>query len=265
MTAPARVLSIAGSDSGGGAGLQADIKTLSALGCYAASAVTAVTVQDTTGVHAIYPVPPAIVREQIACVLADIGADAIKVGMLGSAPVADAVAEALGSQSSVPLVLDTVMLATSGAPLLDEDGIAVLKRRLLPRADLITPNAPEAARLTGLVVETVDDLVLAGQALIALGARAALVKGGHLSGQMVTDALVTPFDVHLFESWRLESRSTHGTGCALASAVAAGLAQGLSLHDAVARAHRFVQEAIRTAPGWGHGNGPLNFLPRADS
>jgi hydroxymethylpyrimidine/phosphomethylpyrimidine kinase len=265
MTAPARVLSIAGSDSGGGAGLQADIKTLSAFGCYAMTAVTAITVQDTTGVYGVHPVPPEIVKGQITRVLGDIGADAIKIGMLGSADIVSAVAEGLALYDSIPLVLDTVMFAKGGAALLDEGGVQALKTQLIGRADLVTPNAPEAAALAEMRVETSDDLVQAGQALIALGAKAALVKGGHLEGETVTDALVTPYDVHLFEGWRLETTSTHGTGCTLASACAAGLAQGMTLYDAVARAHRFVQDAIRTAPGFGHGSGPLNHLHWLDT
>ena len=259
---PARVLSIAGSDSSGGAGIQADIKTLSAFGVYAMTAITAVTVQNTLGVNAVHPVPAAIVRDQIACVLADIGADAIKIGMLSSAEIVSAVAEALENYPSIPLVLDTVMMAKGGAPLLNDDAVEALTSRLLPRADLVTPNAPEAARLTQVRVETEDDLVQAGQALIAMGARAALVKGGHLEGVMVTDALVTPYDVHFFKGPRIDTRSTHGTGCTLSAAVAAGLAQGMSLLEAVARAHAFVHEAIRTAPGFGQGAGPLNFLRR---
>jgi hydroxymethylpyrimidine/phosphomethylpyrimidine kinase len=259
---PARVLAIAGSDSSGGAGIQADIKTLSAFGVYAMTAITAVTVQDTFGVHAVHPVPAPIVRDQIARVLADIGADAIKIGMLGSAETVAAVDEALERHAGAPLVLDTVMVAKGGATLLADAAVEALKARLLPRADLVTPNAPEAARLAQLRIETPDDLAHAGQALIALGARAALVKGGHLKGSTVVDALVTPYDVHFFKSARIDTRSTHGTGCALSSAVAAGLAQGMALLDATARAHAFVQEAIRTAPGLGHGAGPLNFFSR---
>jgi hydroxymethylpyrimidine/phosphomethylpyrimidine kinase len=260
MAKPARVLSIAGSDSSGGAGLQADIKTLSALNCYAMTAVTAITVQDTTGVHGVHLIPLDIISEQITCVLGDIGADAIKIGMLGADSIVGAVGGALDAYDSIPLVLDTVMFAKGGAVLLDEAGVAALKTQLLPRADLVTPNAPEAAMLAGIRVETADDLVQAGQGLIALGAKAALVKGGHLDGPMVTDALVTAYNVHLFEVSRMDSRSTHGTGCTLASACAAGIAQGMELFDAVARAHRYVQDAIRTAPGFGAGSGPLNHI-----
>ncbi len=264
MDKPARVLSIAGSDSGGGAGLQADIKTLSALNCYAMTAVTAVTVEDTTGVHDIYLVPPNIVSEQITRVLGDIGADAIKIGMLGADSTVDAVSESLNAYSSIPLVLDTVMLAKGGAALLDEGGIAALRTQLVPRATLVTPNAPEAAALTGTRVETIDDLVDAGRRLVDLGAKAALVKGGHLEGTVVTDALVNADKVEFFEAPRANSSSTHGTGCTLASACAAGIAQGMELSDAVARAHRYVQNAIRTAPGFGSGNGPLNHLHHLD-
>jgi hydroxymethylpyrimidine/phosphomethylpyrimidine kinase len=265
MEKPARVLSIAGSDSGGGAGLQADIKTLSALNCYAMTAVTAITVQDTRGVHGVHPVPPNIVREQIERVLGDLGADSVKIGMLGSASIVSAVGEALNAYGSVPLVLDTVMIAKGGRALLDEDGVAALREQLIPRAALVTPNAPEAAMLTGTPVETVDDLVKAGQVLLKLGAKAVLVKGGHLDGTVVTDALVRADKVQLYESTRIVSRSTHGTGCTLASACAAGIAHGMDLFDAVARAHRYVHNAILTAPGFGSGNGPLNHLHALDT
>jgi hydroxymethylpyrimidine/phosphomethylpyrimidine kinase len=262
MAKPARVLSIAGSDSGGGAGLQADIKTLSALNCYAMTAVTAITVQDTTDVYGVHPVPLDIIREQITRVLGDIGADAIKIGMLGSDDIVGTVAGALDAHKSIPLVLDTVMFAKGGATLLNDGGVEALKTKLLPHADLVTPNAPEAAILTGIRVETADDLVQAAQALVALGAKAALVKGGHLAGPMLTDALVTAFDVHFFEAWRIDTDSTHGTGCTLASACAAGIAQGMELFDAVARAHRYVQDGLRTAPGFGQGSGPLNHMQK---
>lgn len=263
---PARVLTIAGSDPGGGAGIQADIKTFSALGCYAMAAITAVTVQDTTGVADVHPIPAPIVHDQIVRVLGDIGADAVKIGMLHSAQIADAVADALdvaataGAHGGILLVLDTVMIAKDGTELLRDNAIETLKARLIPRAALVTPNAPEAARLTGLRIETPDDLVRAGMALIAMGAGAALVTGGHLAGATVTDALVMPQKVRLFEAKRLDTRSTHGTGCTLASACAAGLAQNMELAEAVARAHIFVRNAIVTAPGFGHGRGPLNHI-----
>ncbi len=261
MPKPARVLIIAGSDSGGGAGIQADIKTATALCAYAMTAITAVTVQDTTGVHGVHPVPVDVIREQIVRALDDIGADAIKTGMLVSAEVVDMLAEVLRARASeIPVVMDPVMLAKGGVKLLDDRGVAAFRKKLLPLATVVTPNVPEAAVLTGLKVETIDDLVAAGKALLALGANAAFVKGGHLAGDTITDALVTKNSVQLFRSARIAGTSTHGTGCTLASALATSLAQGFALEDAAARARAFVHEAIRTAPGFGRGSGPLNHL-----
>ena len=257
---PARVLIIAGSDSGGGAGIQADIKTVTALGGYAMTAITAVTVQDTTGVHSFHPVPPRIVADQIRAVMDDIGADAIKTGMLVSAATVEAIADALARYARVPLVVDTVMIAKGGTALLDAPGVEAMKRRLFPLAALITPNAPEAARLAGIGVESPDDLMRAGAMLREQCATAVLVKGGHLEGETVTDVLVDRNGVHEFAAPRLANPSTHGTGCTLASAIATGLAQGMALHDAVVRARAFVREAIRTGLPFGHGTGPLNHL-----
>jgi hydroxymethylpyrimidine/phosphomethylpyrimidine kinase len=260
MTTPARVLIIAGSDSGGGAGIQADIKTVTALGAYAMTAITAVTVQDTTGVHGFHSVPPNIIADQIRVVLGDIGADAIKTGMLVSAAAVEAIAETLGAYRSIPLVVDTVMIAKGGTTLLDDKGVEAMRRRLFPIAALITPNAPEAARLTGIDVRSVEVATRAGLVLREQGARAVLVKGGHLEGDTVTDVLVDEAGVHRFESPRITSTSTHGTGCTLASAIVVGLAQGLPLQDAIIRARSFVQEAIRIGLPFGHGTGPLNHL-----
>jgi hydroxymethylpyrimidine/phosphomethylpyrimidine kinase len=260
MRNPVRILSIAGSDSSGGAGIQADIKTVTALGGYAMSAITAVTVQDSTGVHAFHPVPPRIVADQIRAVMADIGADAIKTGMLVSGACVEAVADALKSFSAVPLVVDTVMIAKGGTMLLDEAGIDAMKTRLFPLAALITPNAPEAARLSGIAVESADDLARAGMMLREVGARAVLVKGGHLAGETVTDVLVEEGGVHRFSGPRIACAATHGTGCTLASAIAMGLAQSSSLQDAIHRARAFVRQAMRTGLSFGHGTGPLNHL-----
>jgi len=256
----ARVLIIAGSDSGGGAGIQADIKTVTALSGYALTAITAVTVQDTTGVHSFHPVPPKTVADQIRVVLADIGADAVKTGMLVSAQTVEAVADALAPHAAVPLVVDTVMIAKGGAVLLDEAGIDAMKARLFPLAALVTPNAPEAAKLAGRAIETPDDLIRAAESLRDGGLRAVLVKGGHLAGESVTDVLADSNGVHIFRTRRIDNASTHGTGCTLASAIAAGLAQGFVLEDAVARARSFVLEAIRTGLPFGRGTGPLNHL-----
>lgn len=257
----ARVLAIAGSDSGGGAGIQADIKAISALGGFAMTAVTAITVQNTLGVTGIHPVPEDIIGAQIRAVLIDIGADTIKTGMLGSAAIVETVAAALAEAGpDIPLVLDPVMIATSGDRLVDDAAIAAIRETLLPRAALITPNAPEAATLTGLAVTNADEQAEAGRALVAAGAGAALVKGGHLTGPIVCDVLVTPRETYVFESGRLETTNTHGTGCTLASAIATGLAQGKALPDAVEAAGRYLHEAILRAPGLGSGHGPVDHF-----
>lgn len=253
-----RVLVIAGSDSGGGAGIQADIKTITALGGYAATAITAVTVQNTLGVTGVHPIPLDIIAAQARAVLDDIGADAIKTGMLGDAGVVETVAAAIDHAGSIPAVVDPVMVAKGGAPLLAEAAIGAVKSLMIPRAALLTPNAPEAAALTGLTVETTDDLRRAGEALLALGAKAVLMKGGHVAGDRVVDVLMTPEGETTFEGERIETRHTHGTGCTLASACAAGLAQGLPLEQAVARAWNYVHEAMLRAPGFGGGHGPLD-------
>jgi len=258
---PPRLLVIAGSDSGAGAGIQADIKTASAFGVYAMTAVTVVTAQDTTGVHAAHPVPASIVRGQIDCCLADIGADAIKVGVLGSAEIALTVAETLErSGRGIPLVLDPVLASSSGMPFLDAQGIDILCNRLIPLATLVTPNIPEAERLTGLRLSHGHGIQAAAQRLQALGAQAVLIKGGHGTAGMIEDLLAWNDGIETFAFPRIRSSHTHGTGCTLSTATACGLAQGLSLPVAVGRAREFVQHAIATAPGFGHGNGPLNHL-----
>ncbi len=257
MAALGRVLIIAGSDSGGGAGVQADIKSVTALGGYAATAITAITVQNTLGVTGVHPVPLEIIAAQARAVLSDIGADAIKTGMLGDAATVELVAR-LVDEAGVQAVVDPVMVAKGGAALLAGDAVAAVRALLVPRAALLTPNAPEAAALTGLTVATTDDLRRAGEALLAAGARAVLMKGGHVAGERVIDILMTPAGETAFEGERIESRHTHGTGCTLASACATGLAQGLPLTAAVARAWDYVHEAILRAPGLGAGHGPLD-------
>ncbi len=252
-----RVLVIAGSDSGGGAGIQADIKTITVLGGHAATAVTAITVQNTLGVSGVLALPPDLIEAQARAVLDDIGADVIKTGMLGDAATVARVADLLEAYR-IPAVIDPVMVAKGGQALLADDAVHTLITRLLPHATLLTPNAPEAAALTGLSVETTDDLRRAGSALLERGALAVLMKGGHVSGDRVVDLLLTPEGETLFEGPRIETRHTHGTGCTLASAVAAGLARGLTLVAAVAQAHAYVAEAIRQAPGLGTGHGPLD-------
>ncbi len=253
-----RVLIVAGSDSGGGAGIQGDIKTVSALGGYAMTAITALTAQNTLGVFDIMPIPAAFVARQMQVVLDDLGADAIKTGMLHDSTVIDAVAAVLNSIArEIPLVVDPVMIAKGGAALLDQTALDSL-RRLLPRAALLTPNIPEAEALLGRKILGVDGMIAAARELLATGAAAVLLKGGHGEGAIVTDILASPEGINRFESPRIESRHTHGTGCALASAIATGLAQDLPLSEAVARARTYVLEAIRAAPGLGAGHGPLN-------
>ncbi len=260
-----RVLTIAGSDSGAGAGIQADLKTIAALGGYATTAIAALTAQDTRGVHAVHPVPPAFVQAQMRCVLADIGADAVKTGMLGDAATVAAVCEVLEDQPvRLPLVVDPVMLAKGGASLLSLEAVAMLTRRLLPLAALLTPNVPEAEVLSGMAIANVTAMHHAAEALLTLGVPAVLLKGGHLPGEEVTDLLATELGTIVFQSPRIATRHTHGTGCTLASAVAAGLAQGMALRDAVARARAYVHAAIYSAPGLGTGHGPLNHSVTLD-
>jgi hydroxymethylpyrimidine/phosphomethylpyrimidine kinase len=254
-----RVLIVAGSDSGGGAGIQADIKAVTAMGAFATTAITALTAQNTEGVHGVMAVEPAFIAQQIEVVLSDIGADALKTGMLHSAEVIGTVASSLKKHApGVPLVVDPVMIAKGGHRLLLSEAEAALRDTLLPMAALVTPNLPEAAVLAGFPVRVEADMKRAAERLAALGAQAVLMKGGHLEGDLIVDLLFHDGRFERFEDRRIPSRSTHGTGCTLASAIAAGLAQKMSLFDAVARARAYVRAAIETAPGFGRGHGPLN-------
>lgn len=254
-----RVLIVAGSDSGGGAGIQADIKAVTAMNGFAATAITALTAQNTEGVHGVVGVEPAFIAQQIEVVLSDIGADAVKTGMLHSADVIEVVAAAIERLAAgVPLVVDPVMVAKGGHRLLLTEAEAALRDRLLPMAALITPNLPEAEVLVGFPVRVEADMKRAAERLAALGAGAVLMKGGHLEGDRVVDLLFHDGKFDRFEDVRIVSRSTHGTGCTLASAIAAGLAQQMTLRDSVERARDYVRKAIETAPGFGRGHGPLN-------
>lgn len=255
---PARVLIVAGSDSGGGAGIQADIKTVTCLGGYAMTAVTALTAQDTRGVHAAVGVDPAFVQQQMRVVLADIGADCIKIGMLHSAAVIEAVAEVLGEVPDIPVVLDPVMVAKSGAVLLEATAVHALSRDLLAKARLVTPNVPEAETLSGVTVAGRAGQIEAGEKLLTLGAAAALVKGAHLPGPEVTDVLVELDGSRAFQDTRIDTDQTHGTGCTLASAIATGLAQGRTLVSAVAWGRGYLRRALQGAPGLGGGHGPVD-------
>ena len=254
-----RVLIIAGSDSGGGAGIQADIKTITMLDAYAATAITALTAQNTEGVFGVLPVPPDFIRQQIEVVLDDIGADAIKTGMLHDLPVIETIAAVLDERAAgVPLVVDPVMVAKGGARLIHPDAVDGLKRLLIAHADIFTPNLAEAEILCGKTIANLAEMRAAGEGLLKLGCRAVLVKGGHLTGETVSDVLVTCRGSRVWESPRLKTRHTHGTGCTLASAIAAGLAQKMNVEDAVDRARTYVQRAIACAPGLGRGHGPLD-------
>ncbi len=260
--AKGRVLIIAGSDSGGGAGIQADIKTTTALGGYAMTAITAITAQNTLGVAGVHEVPVDVITQQMRAVLEDLGADAIKTGMLYSSAVIESVAACLEElQVKAPLVLDPVMVAKGGAELLEGSAVEALKAELIPRATLVTPNLPEAEVLTGLSIKTPDDQARAGEKILSMGAHAVLVKGGHGQGELVTDVLIsTDSERQDFTAPRIDTKHTHGTGCTLASAIATRLAQGCPAPVAVVDARAYVLEAIRTAPGFGHGHGPLNHV-----
>lgn len=248
-------LTIAGSDSGGGAGIQADLKTFSALGVYGTSAITAITAQNTRGVFAVETVSPAVVRAQIAAVLDDIPPQAIKIGMLASPEIVAAVAAALEGYRG-PVVLDPVMVAKSGDALLTEEAEVALIERLLPRADVLTPNLPEAARLLGCSpAGNAEETEAQGRALLRLGARAVVMKGGHAEGPNCIDRLITASGIATMSQRRLATRNTHGTGCSLSSAIAAELARGASVMDAVQRAQAWLHGAISAADGLGIGTG----------
>jgi hydroxymethylpyrimidine/phosphomethylpyrimidine kinase len=259
-----RALTIAGSDSGGGAGIQADLKTFSALGCYGMSVITAITAQNTREVTAVQAVPEEMVVAQLDAVLSDIGADAIKIGMLHNAGTTAAVAEALRQWKAGPVVLDPVMVAKSGDRLLSEQAIDALRQHLFPIADLITPNLPEAEALLGRAVNERGDMERAATDLLGFGAGAVLLKGGHLQGERVSDVLAQRLEsggmaTRWFEYPRVDTANTHGTGCTLSSAVAAYLARGQTLQDAVAAARDYVQAAIEAGAAFelGRGHGPV--------
>jgi hydroxymethylpyrimidine/phosphomethylpyrimidine kinase len=262
-----RLLTIAGSDSGGGAGIQADLKTFSALGCFGMSAITALTAQNTTGVRAIHGVPPDMLASQIDAVLEDIGVDAVKIGMLHSPEVVQAVAGAIDRHQLPHVVLDPVMVATSGAVLIDSPAIASLVRELFGRAVVVTPNLDEASLLVGRTLASEADMQAAVHELLAKGARAVLLKGGHLAGNVVSDLLqVAGAAPHWMRAPRIATPNTHGTGCTLSSAIAAHLALGLTLVDAVEAARAYVRGALAAGASvkTGHGSGPLNhgFAPQ---
>lgn len=250
-------LTIAGSDSGGGAGIQADLKTFQRFGVFGTSVLTAITAQNTRGVRAVHPIPAEIVRAQLAAVAEDLMPAAVKTGMLGTADLIREVAAGILSHRMMRYVLDPVMVATAGDRLLDADAGPEILARLVPLAFLATPNLEEAAALTGAPVENPEEMERAGQRLVEAGARAALVKGGHLPGDVLVDVLVTPDSVRHFSHPRIQTSSTHGTGCTLSAAITAGLALGKNVDEAVASGIDYVRSAIAAAPALGSGRGPV--------
>jgi hydroxymethylpyrimidine/phosphomethylpyrimidine kinase len=255
-------LTIAGSDSGGGAGIQADLKTFAALGVYGTTAITAVTAQNTLGVRGWEPVSVPLVISQIEAVLDDIGADAVKIGMLATAPIAEAVTDALARLHPPHVVVDPVMIAKGGERLLNEDAIAAV-RTLLQHALVVTPNIPEAEVLAGLAIRDLADMREAGRRILGLGPRVVLVKGGHAEGPESIDVACTSQGAFELRGPRLPGRNTHGTGCTLSSAIAAHLARGSTAEDALRQARAYLEAAIRRAPQIGKGHGPLGHFPRA--
>jgi hydroxymethylpyrimidine/phosphomethylpyrimidine kinase len=255
-----RILSIAGSDSGGGAGIQADIKTITALGGYAATAITALTAQNTKGVSAIASVDPEFLVEQVRVVHEDIGLDAIKIGMLHRVEIVNALADYFDACETLPpIVLDPVMIAKGGAALIKDDAQECVIERLVRRhTAVLTPNIPEAERLIGGSISNLLEMKEAARQLLAMGPEAVVMKGGHMEGPVVIDVLETAENHYMFDHPRIMSKHTHGTGCTLSSAIATGLGQSLNIHDSVERGLRYVEIAIESAPGLGHGHGPLN-------
>ena len=250
-------LTIAGSDPSGGAGIQADLKTFHQFGVYGEAVITLLTVQNSLRVSRVETLPPSLVLEQLQAVLEDIPPHAAKTGALGSAGTVRTVARA-AADFQFPLVVDPVMVSKHGSPLLTGEAVRAVAEELLPRAALITPNIPEAETLTGLSIRGVEDMRRAADRLLTLGVKVAVVKGGHLDGDTVHDLVATESGGYMLSSPRIETRHTHGTGCTLASAIATGLAQGMSLRPAVTRARRYLTEALASAPGYGQGHGPLD-------
>jgi len=255
------VLTIAGSDSGAGAGIQADLKTFAALGVYGVSVITAITAQNTVGVRAVQEIDPGVITAQLDAVAEDFSIAALKTGMLSSAAIIEAVVAGLRRRALRPLVVDPVMIAKSGDRLLREDAVETLRRMLLPLAYVVTPNIPEAEVLAGLAIRTHADRVEAGRAIMGLGAHAVVIKGGHSDDDPIVDLLVDRDGVHEFRAARIATGSTHGTGCTFSSAIAAGLGRGDDLATAVGEARAYLSSALAQAPGLGHGHGPLNHFP----
>ena len=260
MSPNSKVLIIAGSDSSGGAGIQADIKTITALGSYAMTAITAITAQNTTGVKSIVPIPPKEILNQILFTAKDIKPDAIKIGMLHSAKVINSIVKSLDNIKVKKIVLDPVMVAKGGTKLINNNAIRLLKSRLIKRVSLITPNIPEAEILTKTKIKSKEDMILAGNKLLRLGARNVLIKGGHLKSELVEDIFINKFEIKIFNSRRYKTKNTHGTGCTLSSAITTFLSCGKPVKKACELGIKYVNSAIKTNPKYGKGHGPINHL-----
>ena len=260
MIPKSKVLIIAGSDSSGGAGIQADIKTVSALGCYAMTAITAVTVQNTTGVNSIIPIKPKEISNQIEFTAKDIKPNAIKIGMLHSAKVISAVMKSLKKIDIKKIVLDPVMVAKGGTKLINNEAIDEIKKKLMKKILLITPNIPEAELLTNTKINSLNDMIKAGQLLINLGAKNVLIKGGHLKSNEINDILLNKKIIKIFKNKKYKSKNTHGTGCTLSSAIATNLSCGKDLIKSCEQGIKYVNEAIKSNLNYGKGNGPINHL-----
>jgi len=255
-----KVLIIAGSDSSGGAGIQADIKTVTALGSYAMTAITAVTSQNTKGIKAIVSIPPKNLQTQITMVLDDIGANSIKIGMLGNVKIIKCVYKILSKYRLKNIVLDPVMVAKGGTRLVDNNSIKCLKKLLIPLCNVITPNIPEAEVLTGYSILNKADMIKAAKKIISMGAKNVLLKGGHLKNKMIFDILVSKKEIKIFPKRKIQTKNTHGTGCTLSSAMATCLSQNKNIYNSCKVSLKYVDQAILTAPGYGKGFGPLNHL-----
>ncbi len=257
----AKIMTIAGSDSGGGAGIQGDIKTISSLGGFATSAITAITAQNTLGVKSILNIPINMIEAQITAILEDIGTDAIKIGMLSNEKIILCITKIISMlNKKIPIVLDPVMVAKGGHRLLDTGAEKALINKLMPLCTIITPNIPEAEVITGTKINNVNDLELMGQSIIKMGINNVLMKGGHLNSKNLIDILITKKNIEYFKSEKIITQNSHGTGCTLSSAIACGLGQELTLKESINRAHQYVYKTILNAPNIGKGNGPLNHL-----
>jgi len=255
-----KILIIAGSDSSGGAGIQADIKTITSLGSYAMTAVTAITIQNTTGVNSIVPVSPKEISKQIIFTSKDIKPDAIKIGMLHSSKVIKAVTKSLGVIKAKKIILDPVMIAKGGAKLIDNESIKTLKRYLIKKANLITPNIPEAEVLSDIKIQSIDDMIYAAKKILKLGVGNVLIKGGHLNGRFVQDIFINKKEIKIFKNKKITTKNTHGTGCTLSSAITTFFSCGKPLKKSCELGTKYVNKAIVSNPGIGKGHGPINHL-----